>query len=123
MTIARIATLLFALFLAACAQSGDEARLERTFDFTVKMLRDVERNPVAAAAYQSALEGGGTPVSYVVFGMPPQSDFSELEWQGPEKPWTIVIKQGPGETALVVEAYGADASKPVRSETVDLAPQ
>jgi hypothetical protein len=111
----------FVLALAACGPSDEEARLDRTYRFTVHALRDVGRNPVAAAAYQSALEGGGTPVSYLVAGAPAQADFSDLVYDGPATPWTVVISDGDGETELVVEAYGATTDAPLQSETVDLA--
>jgi hypothetical protein len=110
------------LALAGCAPSEEEARLDRTFDFTVHALRDVGRNPLAAAAFGSAMEGGGDPVGYVVAGAPERADFSDLVYDRPAAPWTVVIRDGTGESELVVEAYAADAGKPLRSETVDLAP-
>ena len=97
-----------------------EAKLDSTHGFTVRMLRDVGRNPMAAASYASAIEGGGTPVNYVILGARERADYTDIVWLGPVAPWTVVIREGTGETELVVDAYGPDTNQPVKSETVDL---
>lgn len=119
-TLARL-VLPLALALAACAPSPEQSRLDTTYGFTVRMLSDVARNPIAAASYGSTIEGGGTPVTYVIVGAPDHADFTDIVWQGPAAPWTVVIKDGPGASDLVVEAYAGDATKPAQTETVDLA--
>jgi hypothetical protein len=113
--------LVAALVLAGCAASEKDDRLDDTYRFAVHALRDVGRNPIAAGAYQSAIESGATPVDYVIIGMPENANFVPLVWQGPATPWCVVIKDGPGSDDFVVEAYGDEVGTPVQSETVDLA--
>ena len=113
--------LLLALALAACGSNEQEDRLYDTYGFAVHALRDIGRNPMAQASYQSAIESGATPVDYVIIGMPENAKLVPLVWQGPPKPWTVVIKEGPGNDDFVVEAYGDELATPIKSETVDLA--
>ena len=109
--------------LAACGAgpSPEEQTLHETYRFTVHALRGVGRDPMAAASYQSAIETGASPVDYVFISAPENGKFSNMVWRGPAAPWTVVIKDGAGQSELVVEAFGADVGKPVESETVDLA--
>ena len=115
------ALLLAVLALAGCAVNEQEERLDTTFRFTVHALRDLGRDPMAQASYQSAIESGATPVDYIIIGAPENAKFVELVWLGPAKPWSVVVKEGPGSDDFVVEAYGAEVGAPVKSETVDLA--
>lgn len=122
---ARVA-LLALLWLLLCGCGGpspEQQRLDTTYDFTTRQLRAVSRDLMASAAYQSALESGATPLHYVIAAAPEKADFASIVWEGPVAPWTVVIKEGPGATELVVEAYGEAIDKPSRSETIDLAPK
>lgn len=109
------------LALVGCAASEQDERLDNTFQFTVHALREIGRDPMAAASYQSAIGAGANPVDYVVIGMPEHAKFVPILWQGPATPWSVVIKRGPGDNDLVVEGYAAETGKPAKSETVDLA--
>lgn len=121
---ARVALLVVLLALCGCGgPSPEQQRLDTTYDFTTRQLRAVSRDLMASAAYQSTLESGATPLHYVIAGAPEKADFASIVWEGPVAPWTVVIKEGPGPTQLVVEAYGEAIDQPARSETVDLAPK
>jgi hypothetical protein len=110
------------LLLVACAPSQQQQRLDETYDFTASQLKRVSHDLMASAAYQSAVEQGATPVDYVVAAMPEHGNYDPIVWKGPIAPWTVVIKEGPGQTELVVEAYGEATDKPTRSDTIDLRP-
>ena len=120
--LASLLLLCVALLTACSGANPEQEKLDRTFDFTVRMLRDVGRNPIAASAFGSAMEGGGTPVNYVVASAPENADFTDIVYPGPAAAWTVVIKDGPSADALVVEAYAEATATPARSETVSLRP-
>jgi len=113
--------LLTLLLLCGCAPSEEQQRLDDTFALATHRLREVSHDLMASASYQSAIETGANPVDYIVISMPENTQFSQLVWQGPIAPWTVVVKDGPGQTELVVEAYGEAIDKPTRTETIDLA--
>jgi hypothetical protein len=119
--LARVVVLV--LLLCGCGASEEQQRLDRTFAFATHQLRAVSRDLLASIAYQDTLEQGATPLNYIVAAAPENADFSALVWQGPIAPWTVVIKEGPGESELVVEAYGETTGQPARSETIDLTPK
>jgi hypothetical protein len=112
--------LLATALLAGCAapKSEEELRLDRTFHFVRRQIIDIGRDPIAAASYQNLLQMGASPLDYVAAALPDDADFANMVWAGPPAAWTVVLREGPGPDDFVIDAYGADASKPVRSETI-----
>ena len=121
------ALLVALLFLALAACGGatvtpEQQRLDRTFQFAKQTMTAVGRDELAAMSYQSLLEMGGTPTDYLAASAPDDADFSELIWDGPAKPWSVVLREGPGPDDFIIDAYAADVAKPARSETVTARP-
>lgn len=114
--------LLLVLSLSGCGPSKEQLKLDETFNFTLRQLNEVGRNPIASAAFESTMEQGGSPLDYVVAGVPEHADYGPIVWKGPVAPWTVVIKEGGNPAELVVEAYGEKTDQPTRTETAKLTP-
>ena len=84
--------LLLVLLLSACGPSKEQQTLDETFDFTLRQLNEVGRNPIASAAFESAIEQGASPLDYVVANMPDHADYGPIVWQGPVAPWTKMVR-------------------------------
>lgn len=116
-----ILIVLLSLMLAACG-GGDPERekLDRTYDFAASVLREIGTREIAGLAFQDTIEMGGTPLNYVIANAPEKADFAKLRWQGPPEPWSVRISEGSEAGQVLLEAFAADTSAPVRSETISL---
>ena len=106
------------LWGCAAPKSEEELRLDRTFDFVRRTIVAIGRDQLAASSYQGLLQMGASPIDYVAASIPDDADFANMVWAGPPAAWTVVLREGPGPDDFVIDAYGADATKPIRSETI-----
>ena len=116
----------FALcLLAACGAgpSAEQRRLDRTYEFAKSNLLAIGTNDMAAMSYQSAVEMGATPVHYLTASMPDDADMARLLWNEPAQPWSVLIKDGPGDNDFVLEAYAEGTAAPARQETLTVTPR
>jgi hypothetical protein len=110
-----------ALVLCGCG-NPDQARLERGVEFARGRLEEVNHSPVAAMAFGSNDESGGSAVSYLAAGLPADADLPPFEMNAARQPWTVVIKSGPGPHDFTIEGYGTDLAKPLKTATVTVQP-
>jgi hypothetical protein len=110
--------------LAGCAAPADprQAELDRTFEFAKRTLLAAGRDAMAAMSLQSALEMGATPVDYLAASAPDDADFVEIVWDGPPKPWCVLLREAPGDADYTLSAYAADGAVPTRTETITVEP-
>lgn len=115
---------LLCLLLVACAAgpSPEQQRLDRTYGFVKRTLLQIGTNELAALSFQSAIETGATPVDYLVASMPDNADMVFIDWEGSGRPWSVIIRDGPGDNDFVLEAFAESAAQPVRSETITVRP-
>lgn len=116
--------LLLALALAACGSSRDRDLADGVAAVKA-ILERAGKNYADSVALQSALETGGTVVSYVSVNLAPGDSplrRLKLAMNRPTTPWTIVIKEGDGARDYVIEGYGEDLQRPLHVERVLIAP-
>jgi hypothetical protein len=104
------------LCLAACG-NADRARLDRGMAFAHARFAEVATNPLAAVAFGSAGETGGSLSGYLAASMPPNADLPRFRDGAPEGPWGIALR-ALGDGRVVIEGYGASLDRPIRADTV-----
>lgn len=116
-----VAALAAVLVLASCGESPKQ-KLKRGVLFVKVQLEAVNKNPLASASYSSILEQGGQAIHYITACMGPQTDIPPVSMGGEPKPWSIVLREGPGGNEYTIDGYGEDLAKPLVSETVAVTP-
>lgn len=110
--------LLLALALAAgCGGPSAPSEVDRGVTFAKKVLDEANRNLPATLSLNSILDMGGNPVTYVTANIGDPSGFPTFIWEGPAATNSVVIRPGAQPQEFVIEGYGADTAKPVRTET------
>lgn len=109
--------------LSACGSSDDAQRkqLDQAVGQVARILNDASRNPMAAAALQSTLEGGGTLNHYVVASLPDKFTHA-VAMDKPSRAWSVVVKAGANPDEAKVEGYGTDLTNPLFTRTAKIGP-
>lgn len=110
--------LLLAVALAAgCGGSSVPSEVDRGVTYAKKVLDEANRNLPSTLSLNAILDMGGDPVTYVTATIGDPAGFPPFIWQGPAAPNSVVIRPGAQPLEFVIEGYGADTAKPVRTET------
>lgn len=118
-----LCVLALAVWLAACSDPKQKQveSLERSVEQVARVLGDASRNPTAAAALQSNLEGGGTLLSYLAASLP--DNFTTRITAGkPAVAWSIAVRDGQGQYDVIVEGYGDDLGQPLMTRNAKTGP-
>jgi hypothetical protein len=113
----------FAL-LSGCSGSR-EAQLEQGFATVTAIMERAGNDYASFIAYQSAIETGGTVITYITANLPPGDSVLnglKLETGRPSRPWTIVIRAGKGPGDYVIDGYGKALDKPLHTKSVTISP-
>ena len=116
-------TFVAVLLVAAVCGCGkpDKEKMELGVNFVCSTLDAANKNPLASASSGSMVEMGGTVFTYLAATAPESHDLPPFT-AAPEKPWSVVVKPGPGPNEYVVEGYGVDLAKPLVARTVKVVP-
>lgn len=109
-----------ALILVATGCGDDrERRLEAGVRFARNTLERAASDPLAAAAFQNHLEGGGNAATYVLSCLPDENPvFTQYVFGKVSQPWSIVIKKGKGPRDFTIEGYAEDLTQPLVVEQI-----
>jgi hypothetical protein len=113
---------LVVLSLLGC-KSSKEIQVISAVERVQQLLEEINHRPIAAAAYQSAVEGGGTVANYLAAEEFKPEDYGCTLAAETPQPFSIrILNATPGGGEIVIEGYGEDLKKPLKSVTARIQP-
>ena len=113
---------LWALFLLMFLASGcSDARVSKVqwgVETSKRLLEKTKKDLPTAMSYNSAVEMGGSPVSFIAANIFDPNDMPSLIWQGPPQAFSVVIRMGSAPGEYIIEGYKEDMTKPAFTEIV-----
>ncbi len=116
-----VLSVLFTLsFFAGCGDS-QEKEVKAAVSYVKSLLDRAGKDTTASLSFNSVIEGGGTPVTYIANNAPSGDSVLKkftVVMDKPSGPWSIVIKAGAGPREYIIEGYGEKTNAPLVTEKV-----
>lgn len=109
---------IISLFNTSCDSRHSD--LKRGVSYAKNQFEKVNSSPMSAIAFQSAMETGGSLVSFIVSSLPPDSRMPRFINEGPATPWSIVLSEPGDDGEIMIEGFGEDSTKPLFTEKVTI---
>ena len=110
------------LLLAGCGDS-QEKDVKAAVSYIKSILDRAGKDLPASMAFQSVIESGGTPVTYIANSAPSDTPVLKkftIVMDKPSGPWSVVIKAGTGPREYVIEGYGEKVNAPLVVEKITI---
>lgn len=104
--------------VAACA-NPERDKLDKGMAHAKRLFGEVGRNPIAAMAFGSTREGGGTLAGYIANNSPEDADLPRFADDRPSGPWSIALR-ALGEDLVIIEGFGEKTDKPIVADTLSV---
>jgi hypothetical protein len=114
-------TLSFALIISLAASGCGDARVakvEKGVAFAKRLLEKTKTHFPTAVSYNSIVETGGSPVSFLAANAMEPKALPQFIWEGPAAPFSVVLRNGSVAGEIIIEGYKDTADKPALTETV-----
>jgi len=108
------------LIFAGCGGS-QEKEVKAAVSYVKSLLDRAGKDLPASMSFNSVIEGGGTPVTYIANNAPSGDSVLKkftVVMDKPSGPWSVVIKAGSGPREYIIEGYGEKTNTPLVTEKV-----
>jgi len=110
-----------ALIAAICASGCGDARVtkvEKGVVFAKRLLEKTKTHFPTTVSYNSIVETGGSPVSFLAANAMEPKALPRFIWEGPAAPFSVVLRNGAVAGEIVIEGYKDTTDKAAFTETV-----
>jgi hypothetical protein len=110
------------LLVAGCGDS-QKKDVSAAVTYVKSLLERAGKDLPASMSFQSVIESGGTPVTYIANNAPSGDSVLKkftIVMDKPSVPWSIVIKAGVGPREYIIEGYGENINAPLVVEKITI---